>query len=103
MSVQGIPDVTIRAADNGDCERVMALVFGELAEYSLSPDPEGEDADSHARRQGFQFITLEMINVLKEAIRLYTRFGFVPVAAKEVSARVDQAFLLHLSEGTNTE
>ena len=86
MSVQGMHDVTIRAADNGDRERVMALVFGV-----------------HARRQGFQFITLETISVLKEAIRLHARFGFVPVAAKEVSARFDQAFLLHLSEGTNTE
>jgi hypothetical protein len=65
-------------------------------------------ADVGACRQsrpaaGFKFSTLETISVLKEAIRLYTRFGFVPVAAKEVSARVDQAFLLHLSEGTNTE
>ena len=62
-----------------------------------------ERAVSHARRQGFKFITLEMISVLNEAIRLYTQFGFVPVAAKDVSARVDRAFLLHLSEGTNTE
>jgi hypothetical protein len=45
MSVQGMHDVTIRAADSGDSERVMGLVFGVLAEYGLSPDPEGEDAE----------------------------------------------------------
>lgn len=62
-----------------------------------------ERAVSHARRQGFQVITLETITVLKEAIRLYTRFGFVPVAAKEVSARVDQAFILQLRKGANMD
>jgi hypothetical protein len=36
--------------------------------------------------------------VLKEAIRLYTRFGFAPVETKHVSARVDQTLMLKLPE-----
>ena len=35
----------IRAAGNHDRERVRELVFGVLAEYGLTPDPETTDAD----------------------------------------------------------
>jgi putative acetyltransferase len=57
-----------------------------------------ERAVDHARRLGFRKIVLETISVLKDAIRLYTRFGFVPIAGAEISARVDQAYMLELSE-----
>ncbi|MHC4743783.1 MAG: GNAT family N-acetyltransferase [Planctomycetota bacterium] len=35
----------LRPADNRDCERVAALVFGVLREYNLKPDPDCTDAD----------------------------------------------------------
>lgn len=57
-----------------------------------------ERAVSHARRLGFKAIVLETISVLKEAIRLYTRFGFVPMQTTHISARVDQAYILKLEE-----
>jgi putative acetyltransferase len=57
-----------------------------------------ERAVGHARRLGFKAMVLETISVLKEAIRLYTRFGFVPVETKHISARVDQAYILKLTE-----
>ena len=37
--------MTIRPATNADADEVRALVFGVLAEYGLSPDPDGTDAD----------------------------------------------------------
>jgi hypothetical protein len=49
-----------------------------------------------ARQLGFKSIVLETISVLETAIHLYTRFGFVPVPSKHVSARVDQTYLLRL-------
>jgi putative acetyltransferase len=55
-------------------------------------------AVEQARRLGFKVIVLETISVLREAIRLYTRFGFVPVPAAHISKRVDQAYMLKLSE-----
>ena len=57
-----------------------------------------ERAVGHARRLGFRAIVLETISVLKEAIRLYTRFGFVPMPTGHVSARVDQAYILKLEK-----
>lgn len=57
-----------------------------------------ERAVGHARRLGFKAIVLETISVLKEAIRLYTRFGFVPIETRHVSARVDQAYILKLEQ-----
>ncbi len=57
-----------------------------------------ERAVGHARQLNYRKIVLETNNVLKEAIRLYTRFGFVPTEIKHVSARVDQAFILRLDQ-----
>jgi len=62
-----------------------------------------ERAVDHARRLGYQSIVLETISVLKDAIRLYTRFGFVPMKTEHVSARVDQAYILDLSEKDSSE
>lgn len=57
-----------------------------------------ERAVSHARRLGFKTVVLETNSVLKEAIRLYTRFGFVPMQTKHISARVDQTYILNLKK-----
>ena len=62
-----------------------------------------ERAVDHARRLGYQSIVLETISVLKDAIRLYVHFGFVPIKTEHVSARVDQAYILDLSEKDSSE
>ena len=54
-------------------------------------------AIEHARRLGFRTIVLETISVLKRAIYLYTRFGFVPTTMDQPNARVDQKYILELA------
>jgi putative acetyltransferase len=49
-----------------------------------------------ARELGFKRIVLETASVLKDAIRLYTRFGFVPIESDHLAARCDQAYILDL-------
>lgn len=56
-----------------------------------------ERAIEHARRLGFSAIVLETISVLKRAIYLYTRFGFVPTTMDHPNARVDQRYILELT------
>ncbi|MBN1509449.1 MAG: GNAT family N-acetyltransferase [Sedimentisphaerales bacterium] len=55
-----------------------------------------EHALSEARRLGFATVTLETASVLKEAIRLYERYGFQPYHAAHLSRRCDQAYSLKL-------
>ncbi len=55
-----------------------------------------EDALAHAKELGFRRITLETASVLKEAIRLYERYGFKPCKAAHLSCRCDQAYALDL-------
>lgn len=57
-----------------------------------------ERAVSRAREFGFKAVVLETAGVLKEAIRLYTRFGFVPMQSGHLSARCDRAYILKLAE-----
>lgn len=57
-----------------------------------------ERAVGHARRLGFKTIVLETHRTLKEAIRLYSRFGFLPMSVEHTSARCDQAYILKLTE-----
>ena len=56
-----------------------------------------ERAVEHAHRLGFKEIVLETISVLKRAIHLYTRFGFVPARMDHPNARVDEKYILELS------
>lgn len=55
-----------------------------------------ERAVEHARRMKYKAIVLETHSALKEAIHLYTKFGFVPTGMEHASARVDQAYILKL-------
>ncbi|CAN5575924.1 hypothetical protein BH10ACI2_BH10ACI2_04960 [soil metagenome] len=50
----------------------------------------------HARRLGYRSIMLETTTVLEQAIRLYTRFGFVRTHTHNVSDRIDQTYILNL-------
>jgi putative acetyltransferase len=56
-----------------------------------------EDALTVARQSGFAKMTLETASVLKEAIRLYERYGFKPCKPKHLSCRCDQAYALDLA------
>jgi putative acetyltransferase len=55
-----------------------------------------EHALAQAQELGFRQITLETASVLKEAIRLYERYGFVPYTPAHLSPRCDQAYVLEL-------
>ncbi|HEY0005704.1 MAG TPA: GNAT family N-acetyltransferase [Pyrinomonadaceae bacterium] len=78
----------------------------ELRKMYLAPKARGrglgkqalERTINQARALGFKIVTLETVSVLKEAINLYTRFGFVPAKTRHVSARCDQAYILKLTE-----
>lgn len=49
-----------------------------------------------ARRLGFQEVWLETNSRLREAIRLYRKFGFRPIEVEHLAARCDQAYVLRL-------
>jgi putative acetyltransferase len=52
-----------------------------------------------ARERGFSRVVLETASVLKEAIALYRRFGFVETCRPHLAGRCDQAFALELRGG----
>ena len=54
------------------------------------------EAIAEARRRGFRCIRLETASVLKAAVALYVRHGFVPVTEGIHSARCDAAYQLEL-------
>lgn len=56
-----------------------------------------EEALATARELGFKAVTLETASVLKEAIALYTRYGFAPHPDDHLSSRCDQAYILRLT------
>jgi len=55
-----------------------------------------ENMIHEARARGFRRIHLETASVLKAAIALYSRFGFVPVQRQHLARRCDQAWVLDL-------
>jgi GNAT superfamily N-acetyltransferase len=56
-----------------------------------------ESALNKAAELGFRRISLETASVLKEAISLYTRYGFRPYSPDHMSKRCNQAYFLDLS------
>lgn len=76
----------------------------ELRKMYLVPHARGkglghlvlERTVAQARKLGFKQVTLETASVLKEAIRLYVRFGFRETSSEHLSARCDQSYILHL-------
>ena len=87
--------------DSQTCELRKMYFVPEIRGLGLGRRVLGRAVD-HARRLGYQRIVLETISVLKDAIRLYTRFGFAPIEGAEVSARVDQAYMLKLTESDSS-
>ena len=76
----------------------------ELRKMYLRKDARGkglgkkllDHAVASAREMGFKRVTLETSAVLKEAIKLYTKYGFQPFVAQHLARRCDQAFVLDL-------
>ena len=72
----------------------------ELRKMYLDPTCRGkglgkqmlEDALARAKQMGFKRMVLETASVLREAISLYRKYGFVPCRAEHLSSRCDQAF-----------
>jgi len=67
----------LRAANNGDCEKVTSLVYGVLIEYGLKPDPDSTDTDikdielSYFERGGLFFVLEEKGSSIIGAYGLY--------------------------------
>jgi putative acetyltransferase len=76
----------------------------KLGKMYLVPEARGrglgrlmlERAIAHARRLGFRTIILETVSVMEEAIRLYTRRGFRPLARAAASPRCGRMYFLDL-------
>ena len=71
--------LTIRSANNDDCERVTKLVFDVLAEFGLAVEPDGIDADlkdleANYRQRGGLFEVIEDGNG-----NLLGSFGLYPI------------------------
>jgi GNAT superfamily N-acetyltransferase len=49
---------------------------------------------ARAQARGFKRIVLETASVLKEALALYARYGFVPMHREHLASRCDQAYVL---------
>ena len=90
-----IASVGIYKLDQDTCElRKMYMLPSQrgrglgkkLLEFSLSK----------ASELGFKKVVLETASPLKEAIALYTKYGFKEFKPKHLSARCDQAFELEL-------
>src|SRR5690242_18803120 len=78
----------------------------ELRKMYLRKDARGkgfgkkllDHAVKSAREMGYKRVTLETAAVLKEAIKLYTKYGFAPFVAQHLAKRCDQAFILDLDD-----
>ncbi len=55
-----------------------------------------ERALRKGRELGFQEVWLETHSALKEAVELYSRYGFKPTESGQLAERCDQAYLLKL-------
>ena len=159
--MSALPQFRFREATASDAAAIRSVVFSVLAEYGLSPDADGIDADlndvasSYGERGGsfrvvtsldgrvvgcgglypltesdaeirkmyllrearglglgralldelialaterrFKRVVVETAAVLKEAISLYRRRGFVPFAHDHLAKRCDQAYVLNLA------
>ena len=91
MLPDNLSDVTIRSANNRDCERVAKLVFWRgLGKYVL------ERAIAKAKELGLKQIVLETSSKLIAANRLYAKFGFEPAISDHLASRADQFYKLEL-------
>lgn len=72
-----VTGLNIRAATNSDVERIKALVFATLVEYSLPPDPESTDADLNDIEESYAGGAFEVIE--DEAGNIVGTVGLYPL------------------------
>jgi len=60
-----------------------------------------EHALDRARERGFSRVTLETAAVLKEAVKLYQKYGFRSFPGQHLATRCDQAFYLDFDDQQN--
>jgi putative acetyltransferase len=82
--------------DSGTVELRKMYLLAEARGRGLGKKLLAELLDE-ARRLGYKRVVLETNSVLKEAIGLYRKFGFEPVARAHRARRCDQAWELWLS------
>jgi len=81
----------------------------ELRKMYLAPSARGqglgrrllEHAISKASILGFSTIVLETASVLREAVSLYERYGFLPYASQHLAARCDVAYMLMITQAND--
>ena len=56
-----------------------------------------EELITLAKQRRFERVEVETASVLREAISMYRRRGFVPLARDHLADRCDQAYVLHLA------
>lgn len=85
--------------------------IAEVRKMYLLPEARGQGLGKEslaqlvncAKQKGFQRLHLETNQVLKEAIALYLKFGFLPLQGHVHSGRCDQAYYLDLKEKNHVE
>jgi GNAT superfamily N-acetyltransferase len=102
----GVFRVVTRGDEIVGCGGLFPLDGGEaeIRKMYLAPEVRGQglgrkllqELIDAARARGFQRIVLETATVLREAIALYQRFGFVPVTRAHLAGRCDKAMALSL-------
>ena len=80
-------EISVRPANNQDCEKIQNLVFGVLAEYGLEPDKDGTDRDIidievHYTERGGVFELLE-----DEQGNLLGTIGLYPIDRETIELR----------------
>lgn len=77
----------------------------ELRKMYLDPEHRGkgygkallEDALKRASELGYKSVFLETASVLKDAVKLYVKYGFEPYQPAHLSPRCDQAYIKTLN------
>src|SRR4051794_15984077 len=70
---------SLRLATNEDRQGIENLVFGVLAEYGLSPDPNGTDADLHDLEHSYHRTGGDFTVLVDQAQSIVGSVGLAPV------------------------
>ncbi|MBI3877686.1 MAG: GNAT family N-acetyltransferase [Verrucomicrobia bacterium] len=90
-----VGSVGLHPEGKGDCEMRKMYLASSVRGRGLGRKLL-ETAVMRARELGFRRVTLGTASVLKEAVRLYERAGFKPIACDHFPGRCDAAYALDL-------
>jgi N-acetylglutamate synthase-like GNAT family acetyltransferase len=77
----------LREATNDDRAAIERLVFGVLAEYGLTPDPDGTDSDLHDIRATYQSCGGRFEVLIDDSGNILGSVGLFPVSASTCELR----------------